>query len=159
MSFLGRAVLKRRLGQYSYHDYRAPNDDHRTGFAGFFGFYYGQLGSSDISGPRVATCSYNNTSRTYSTPSINAGNPTDDLPAGTEYEFSSRSRFLVRSGARNNDLTSGERMSGTRPAVVRDNNDGYSSVEPQSRLNMKFAAARTGLDWENNYKSNRDLLG
>ena len=157
--FLGRQILKRRLGRFSYHDYRAPADDHRTGFAGFFGFYLAQLGSTDIAGARAMTCSFSNTARTVTTLSINAGNPTADLVAGTEFEFTDRARFLVVNGARNNGLSSGERMSGTRPAVVRDNADGYASVEPQSRINIKFAAARTGLDWENNYKSNRDLLG
>ena len=157
--FLGRQILKRRLGRFSYHDYRAPRDDHRTGFAGFFGFYYGQSGVPDTAGPRAMTCSFSNTTRTTTTLSINAGNPTDDLIAGTEFEYLDRARLLCRNGDRNDGLSGGERMSGVRPAVVRDNADGYAVVQPQSRLNIKFAAARTGLDWENNYKGNRDLLG
>ena len=157
--FLGRQVLKRRLGRFAYHDYRAPADDHRTGFAGFFGFYLAQVGSTDTAGPRAMTCSYSNTSRTITNLDIRAGNPTDDLVAGTEFEFIDRARFLVSNGARNNALTSGEVATGTRPAVVKNNNDGYSNVVSQSRLNIKFAAARTGLDYEKNFKSNRDLLG
>ena len=157
--FLGRQVLKRRLGRHSYHDHRAPNDTHRTGFAGFFGFYLAQVGSTDTAGARAMTCSYSNTTKTITDLTINAGNPTDDLVAGTEFEFSGRARFLVRNGDKNDSVTSGEKMSGAYPAVVRDNADGYASVAPQSQLNIKFAAARTGLDWKNNFKSNRDLLG
>ena len=159
VSFLGRDVIKRRLGRLSYHDFRAPADSHRTGFAGFFGFFQAQVGATDLAGARAMTCSFNNTTRTQATLTINAGNPTDDLPSGTEFEFVDRARFLVRNGDTNDSLAAGERMSGTRPAVVRDNADGYASIDAQSRLNIKFVAARAGLDSNNNFKANRDLLG
>ena len=157
--FMGYNVFKRRLGQYSYHDYRASTNDNRTGLAGFFGFYYAQVGSADEAGPLIATCSWNNTEDGRDPNSINRGNPSDDLRAGTEFEYTDRARFLVANGTRNTNLDSSERMTGDRPEIVSDDSNGYSNVTAPSRLNMKFAAARTGLDFERNYKSNRDLLG
>jgi hypothetical protein len=157
--FMGYNIFKRRLGQYSYHDYRAQTDSNRTGLAGFFGFYYAQVGSADEAGPRIATCSWNNSEDSRNPASINGGNPSDDLRAGTEFEYTDRARFLVANGTSNSSLSGSERMTGDRPKILPDNNNGYSGVTAPSRLNMKFAAARTGLDFERNYKSNRDLLG
>ena len=164
-SFLGRNILKRRLGRFAYRSFRAKTDSNKTGFAGYFGFWYGQLGSLDIAGARVMTCSHqSNSESTISIPDgsnidITKGNPSNDLPANTDFEYDDRSRILVRNGFDNSQLTAGERMTGDRPTVVSDSANGYAQVTGPSRLNIKFVAARRGLDWEKNFKSNRDLLG
>ena len=158
VSFLGNWVLKRRLGQFSYHNWRAQTASRHSGMAGYFGYYRGQIGESILPAPAMMTCSFQ---RDYDTKQVNqtAGNPTDDLASGTSFEFASRARFLCRNGLVNSSLVDTERVSGERPAVVNDGSQGYATVSEPSRLNIKYVAARNGLDSTNNLKANRDLLG
>jgi hypothetical protein len=156
--FLGNWVVKRRLGQFSYYNYRAITNDRHPGLAGYFGFYRAQIGETVLPSPVMMTCSYQKDSDTKQ---INqtSGNPTDDLISGTSFEFPSRARFLCRNGIPNSSLIDNERVSGARPAVVNDTSSGYALVSAPSQLNVKFVAARNGLDSTHNLKANRDLLG
>ena len=152
-SILGAAVLSRRVLRYSFNEYRAGGDNKKSGIAGNFGRCMRRVGSNQ-SGFRMVTLSSSNSNTSKQTGISEAdGDPNQEIPTGSIWEYDLRGIFFKKNATR---IPSVPNFSAPQPQIMQNK---YTYGPDNCQVNVKYATLKAGLDWEENFQSNKNLLG
>ena len=157
-AILGRNVRFRRTMSSSYQSYRAGGTNRKPGFAGAFGFgiIFPNTGTAYPDNYLATTLSSNEDKDARSKTEA-SGQPDQNIQAGSVWEYSRGPVFFNRNGEDVPSKISGAPSFGGAPRILSRQYT-YGN-ETATRLNVKYAIVKLGLDYEQNYKSNRDVYG
>ena len=149
-------LRNRRQLRYHWDEWRASNDNKRSGVAGNFGFFKAKINSGDTPAFQVATLSYANSEDAHAIPE-NSVFPEDEIPQGTFWNYELRPTIFKRNEtsfpAAPNIRTN---PAGEDPSIMGDQ---FTYGNGSLRLDIKYAEIAYGLDYIRNYQSNARLYG
>ena len=151
---IGKLCRKRRLLQNSYISYRARSASAKPGWCGNFGRWKRNWGSNPTAWRSVGLSRLD--SNASVNPSATEGNPNGAITSGTAWEYEDGDCFLKRAAA-NSISPSGGTF--TEPRILSSNYSYGAGGTLSVQLNIKYAIAQTGIDYEYNYQTNRALYG
>lgn len=156
-ALVGPLLKNRRVIRNHFTNFRTNSDASRSGFAGNFGRYKQEFGTTTSGWRSVGVTSLPDAAQTN--PATSAGTPGDGIPASSSFDYETRPIFMRRNGTNTetpSGFTFGSAGYPVSPEIVAGS---YTYGTGAVRLNCKYAVIKAGIDYSQNIHSNRLLFG
>mgnify|MGYP003115512273 FL=1 len=158
-AIIGPLLRNRRVIRGHFANFRTNSDASRSGFAGNFGRYKQEFGTTTTGWRSVGVTNLPEIAKTNPATTSATGDPNDGIPSASSFDYETRPYLMRRNGTDTETPSGFTFASAGYPASPEIAANTYTYGTGAVRLNCKYAVIKAGIDYSANIRSNRLLFG